>query len=60
MRDLTMYGDQELSLNALNDEYFYVERHNKPYLMALIDEEFEYTAEQMAELDSALNDDLSE
>ena len=57
MKDLTMYGDQELSLNVFNDEYFYVERHNRPFLIALINEEFHYTQDQMAELIQDLDDE---
>jgi hypothetical protein len=57
MRDLTLYGEQELSLNVFNDEYFYIERENRPYLMALIDEEFVYTDEQMEELVQDLDDE---
>ena len=60
MKDLTVYSDQELSLNVFNDEYFYIERENRPYLMALIDEEFTYTSDQMNELIQDLDDDASE
>ena len=60
MQDLTQYSDQELSLNVFNDEYFYIERENRPYLMALINEEFTYTADQMAELIQDLDDDKGE
>ena len=60
MRDLTQYSDQELSLHVFNDEYFYIERANRPYLMALINEEFIYTDEQMRELINDLNDDETE
>ena len=60
MKDLTQYTDQELSLNVFNDEYFYNERHNRPYLLALVDEEFVYTDKQMAELINDLDDDLGE
>jgi hypothetical protein len=57
MKDLTQYSDSELSLNVFNEEYFYIERHNRPYLMALIAEEFVYTPEQLEELIDDLNDD---
>ena len=63
MRDLTQYTDQELSLNVFNDEYFYNERffdYSYDYLIALINEEFIYTPEQMAVLISDLDDDLLE
>tara|TARA_R110000850_G_scaffold276171_1_gene417606 strand:+ start:679 stop:864 length:186 start_codon:yes stop_codon:yes gene_type:complete len=57
MRDLTNYSDQELSLNVFNDEYFYVERPDRKFLLALINEEFYYTNEQMVVLMSDLADD---
>ena len=57
MRDLTIYGSQELSLNVFNDEYFYIERENRPYLMALIHEEFKYDQDQMNELIEDLDAD---
>ena len=60
MRDLTGYSDQELSLNVFNDEYFYIERENREYLLALVDEEFIYTPEQKAELLQDLDDDEKE
>jgi hypothetical protein len=60
MKDLTIYGDEELSLNVFNDEYFYFERNDRPYLMALIAEEFYYTPEQMAVLITDLYDDEAE
>ena len=60
MKDLTQYGKEELSLVVFNEEYFYIERHNRPYLMALIEEEFAYTAEQMDELISDLIVDIEE
>ena len=57
MQNLTQYTDQELSLIVFNDEYFYIERHNLPYLKALINEEFVYTPEQMHELENDLVED---
>ncbi len=60
MRDLTDYGDQELSLSVFNEEYFYVERGNRPFLIALVNEEFEYTEEQFDELMKDLDDDEEE
>ena len=47
-------------MSVFNEEYFYIERSNRPYLMALIDEEFHYTPEQMAELITDLDDDAQE
>ena len=60
MQNITQYSDQELSLNVFNDEYFYIERNDRPYLMALINEEFIYTTDQMAELIQDLDDDKGE
>ena len=47
MIDLTVYGDEELSLQVFNDEYFYTERKSVEYLIALINEEFIYTVKQL-------------
>jgi len=58
MRNLTQYSDDELSLSVFNEEYFYIERKNTPYLMALINEEFTYTPAQMSVLVQDLKDDL--
>ncbi len=60
MQTLTQYSDSKLSLNVFNTEYFYIERHDRPYLMALIDEEFVYTQAQMDELIVDLDADESE
>jgi len=57
MNDITQYGENELSLNVFNEEYFYNERLNKSYLIALISEEFKYTAEQMDVLIQDLDDE---
>jgi hypothetical protein len=57
MENLKQYGEQELSLRVFNEEYFYFERNDRAYLMALINEEFHYTPEQMAELIVDLDDD---
>ena len=56
MEDLTCYNEEELSLRVFNDEYFYIERTHTDYLIALLDEEFEYTPEQL----EVLLDDLNE
>ena len=47
MIDLTDFSDAELSLQVFNDEYFYTERGNVEYLIALINEEFIYTVKQL-------------
>ena len=63
MKDLTMYGADELSLNVFNDEYFYNERNyqGKPdYVLALVAEEFIYTDEQLEVLIQDLKDDAQE
>ncbi len=60
METITQYSEQELSLRVFNEEYFYVERKNKEYLIALIDEEFVYTGEQMDVLMQDLLDDAGE
>lgn len=46
MQDLTPDSDNELSLKVFNDKYFYLERMNRRFLKALLDEEFIYTAKQ--------------
>jgi hypothetical protein len=57
MRDLRSYSDNELSLMVFNEEYFYFERNDRPYLIALVAEEFHYTPEQMEVLIVDLDDD---
>ena len=57
MKDLNGYSDKELSLRVFNEEYFYIERNyngNSNYLMALINEEFYYTKNQMKVLEEDL------
>ena len=60
MKDLTIYSKQELSLQVFNDEYFYVERGHREYLLALVNEEFHYTNAQLEVLLADLNEDASE
>ena len=60
MKDLTIYSDDELSLQVFNDLYFYTERHNKDYLLALVDEEFIYTQKQKEILIEDLASDAEE
>lgn len=55
MTNLELYSDNQLSLQVYNDEYFYNERHNQDFLMALIDEEFHYTEAQRKILIDDLN-----
>ena len=49
-QDITAYSDQELSLQVFNDEYYYSERDNREYLLALVSEQFKFTAAQMDKL----------
>ena len=51
------FSDSELTLYVMNDPYFYNERHHREYLVALIDEEFIYTPEQMADLIETLDEE---
>jgi hypothetical protein len=60
MRDLRSYSKNELSLCVFNEEYFYVERGYPEYLIALVNEEFLYTNEQMGVLIHDLIDDATE
>lgn len=60
MRDLTSYSDDELSLHVFNEEYFYIERHNQDYLIALCREEFHFTERQLEVLINDLSEDLQE
>ena len=57
MIDLTHHSDRELSWIVFNNEYFYTERHNIPYLLHIIDEGFIYTPKQMDVLITDLDDD---
>jgi len=60
MRNITQYSDDELALIVFNDEYFYIERLNRPYLIALIREEIVFTDKQLSVLITALDEDVSE
>lgn len=63
MQDLTQYSDQELSLRVFNDEYFYNERDyqcKNDYVLALVNEEFVFTDDQLSVLIQDLNDDRNE
>ena len=50
MKDLTMYGKHELSLQVYNDPYFYRERDYKEFLYTILRKEFIFTEEQMTVL----------
>jgi len=41
------YHDSELVLQVRNDEYFWLERYDQRYLLALVQEEFLYTPVQL-------------
>jgi hypothetical protein len=60
--DITMYGEQELSLHVLNTEYLYrrFQRCDDERDLRILVCEFTYTEEQFAELVSDLEDDLKE
>mgnify|MGYP001602056454 CR=1 FL=1 len=60
MKDLTNYSGDELSLVVFNDEYFYTERTNLSFLLALVKEEFIYTDEQLSVLLVDLAQDAEE
>ena len=58
--NITMYGDQELSLNFLNDEYLYRRMRaccTESRLRELADAEFTYTDDQWDELVQDWRDD---
>jgi len=51
MKNLTDYPNKELSLHVFNTEYFYCELETDPdFVLALVAEEFIYTAAQLKEL----------
>lgn len=60
--DITMYGEQELSLHVLNTEYLYrkFQRCDDERDLRFLVCEFTYTEEQFAELCRDLADDLEE
>jgi hypothetical protein len=60
MKNITQYPDKELCDIIFSDEYFYIERLNRPYLMALIREEIVFTDKQLSVLITALDEDVSE
>ena len=60
MKNITQSPDKELSEIVFTDEYFYIERLNRPYLMALIREEIVFTDKQLSVLITALDEDVSE
>jgi hypothetical protein len=61
-QDLTQYGEQELSLNVMNDEYLYRQfsRCDDEDDLEQMVSGFNYTQEQFDELVSDLDDDRAE
>ena len=60
MQDLTMYSDDELSLQVFNDEGLYLIRDDVFYLLEVLEKNFTFTDEQKDVLLQDINDDLSE
>jgi hypothetical protein len=60
MLNLRDYSAKELSLHVFNDEYFYNELSDPRYVLALVDEEFHYTPEQMADLVQSIEEHTAE
>lgn len=64
MIDITNYSDSELSLQVMNDAYFYNERHHTEFLIALVKEEFFFTDKQfeimLEDVKQLLNEETSE
>lgn len=61
-QDLTMYGEQELSLNVMNDEYLYRQfrRCDDAADLEQLCSGFNYSSEQFEELESDLEEELKE
>lgn len=60
MRDLTNSSDRELTLWVYNEPYFYHEREDIDYLLALVAEEFHYTEAQLNDLIATLYEEMME
>ena len=54
MINLTLYPQEALAEHVLKDAYFYNERNDPDYLLALVKEEFHYTDNQLDHLLLAL------
>ena len=57
--NITQYGEQELSLNFMNDEYLYTQAckaRSFSEVKELADQNFTYSPEQLAELEQDFND----
>tara|TARA_R110000803_G_scaffold41067_1_gene88440 strand:- start:40 stop:228 length:189 start_codon:yes stop_codon:yes gene_type:complete len=58
MIDLTQHDKNALTGHVFADSYFSIERDNRPFLLALVAEEFCYTPEQKANLIQALDAEI--
>lgn len=58
--NLTVYSEDELSMQVFNDEGLYNQRHNVDDLIMLLDEYFIYTEEQKEILIEDIEEDLKE
>ena len=55
--DITMHSDEELSLLVFNTESLYKLRHSR-YLIDALNDDYDYTDEQLAVLKQDIQDDL--
>jgi len=66
MRDIIMYSSEELSLVFLNEEYYYnkllraVKRGCFDDIYNLVDNDFIYDPEQLADLEETFNNEVAE
>ena len=60
LRDITEYSDNELAMQVMNDEHFYIELDNPKFVLALVDEEFIYTDKQKEILIDTMREDYED
>ena len=60
LRDITEYSDNELAMQVMNDEHFYIELDNPKLVLALVDEEFIYTDKQKEILIDTMREDYED
>jgi len=60
LRDITEYSDNELAMQVMNDEHFYIELANPKLVLALVDEEFIYTDKQKEILIDTMREDYED
>jgi len=60
LRDITEYSDNELAMQVMNDEHFYIELANPKFVLALVDEEFIYTDKQKEILIDTMREDYED